>query len=223
MTLLGTLLTDEYVYFSADAAQRIYDQGSMAFLYEPMVKIRQFGSHPVLWAYYGNGGRGDQFAEKVLRVADQIERWRDVGAHLAPELMRLNKLGLDSPDTTGALFAGWLDGICSWVHLTDADGLESFYGSGVNPYFVGVGRVAADVAFATAKKVNDDLADTNAFQITGEVTVDAVPHLAQSNRGMNPPLHVCRINRTSVAEPLSGAVRVYPDDNEEIRRVACDD
>lgn len=211
MTILGLLRATDAVYMAADAAEAYSDSrsGHPAFNHVPKLKIEQLGSRAALWAYYGNGERGDELARWLRATADSLpKKWPQTIQEIGQKWQEVStRSEWQANGPVGALVAGWLDDEQRSYFLPAGSG-----GSPVpltmmgapNPYFAGWGNVAATVAFAAAKAVDVDADDVRLFEVAMETTIQTIDDLSIANRDAKEPLNLIRMNQDGSFQEVRG-------------------
>ncbi len=214
MTILGVLWTDDALYMGADAGERYADQqasGQGAFYYVPKLKVEQLGARAVLWAYYDNAKRGDELARWLRNNGDSLpDVWPDAMRAIGQKWTEVNthqEWATCSP--VGALIGGWLGGEREAYYLpsSSAGGPVSFRAMrNPNPYFAGLGTVAANVAFMAAKVAAPETDDARLFEVAMDATIQNVDVLATANRRATEHLNLIRMTPEGLVEEVRGQI-----------------
>jgi hypothetical protein len=213
MTILGVLWTDDAVYFGADAGERYADQqasGQGAFYYVPKLKVEQLGSRAVLWGYYDNGVRGNELARWLRENGDSLpDVWSDAIQAIGKKWTEINtrQEWAATYGFVGVLISGWLGGERRGYFLPSgsAGTPVSFKMMGYpNPFFAGVGTVAAKVAFMAAKAAAPETDDAHLLEIAMVATIQNVDTLSSANRSATEPLNLIRMNQDGSFQEIRG-------------------
>lgn len=211
MTLLGVLTTDQAVYMAADAGERYADQasGQDCMYHVPRFKVERLGSRAVLWAYFGNGERGDALARWLRSQAESLpNEWPKVIAALSHQWQEVSiRQEWQRLAPVGALIVGWLGGIQKGylLPLGTAGSEVSFSMMGSpSPYFSGVGNVAAKVAFESAKATDPNGDEIRHFETAMDTTIRNVDYLWAANRNAAEPVSLIRMNKNGSVDELRG-------------------
>jgi len=209
MTILGALLTDTAVYMASDAAERTPDywsgHGVADHLDKP--KVQQVGSQALLWAYYGDGVRGDALAKWVQTNAIGFKNWTIAVDKIKAECADVNaRPEWVGHPTVGAVFAGWLDGTQDYCHIPIGSGCPNLYSVNLNknPHFAGIGCCAGDVAFAASEKALPDAESLFHFENAMESTIRNIADLWGGNSNFRDPLKLIRVTRNAKVTTIRG-------------------
>jgi hypothetical protein len=213
MTILGVLWTDDAIYLGADAGERYADQqasGLGALYYVPKLKVERLGSRAVLWAYYDNGIRGDALARWLRDNGDSLpDAWPDAIRTIGQKWTEINTRGEEwaTYGHVGVLISGWLGGVRRGYFLPSgrADGPVSFKAMGYpNPFFAGLGMVAAKVAFMAAKAAAPETDDARLFELAMDATIQNVETLLSANRTSVERLNLIRMTSDGLFDEVRG-------------------
>lgn len=216
MTILGVFVTEQFSYLGADAGERYPDQrsGLLSSNYVPKCKVEQLGDRAVLWAYYGNGQRGDALARWLRENASSLaDDWSESIHQIGDQWQEVStRTEWEANSGVGVLIAGWLGGVqnCYFLPVGSTGMPLSLRIMGdPNPYFAGVGSVAATVGFNTAKALLPEADGAQLFEVAMDTTIRSVEDLWAANRTAREPLNLIRVSQDSIVTPIRGRIERY--------------
>lgn len=216
MTLLGTILTDDAVLFASDSGERQVDRSSDAVRHLPKAKVEQLGDRAVLWAYIGDGERGDALAEWLRENADALaDDWKQAIALVHNKIVEIHHRSewVHLPQM-GALFAGWMGAVQDFWWISPGGismplGLRNHMRD-KNPFFVGMGCVAAEVGYAAAKLTDANAEESVLFEIAMDATIHTLDDLRIANSHAVHPLTVAQVTEDAALDEIRGHVEIRP-------------